>query len=53
MTYTTEEDPFQLAWDGDVGENDKVCPIFGIPKIQNFVHNRLQKNCKIKYNRLK
>ena len=38
MTDFTEYDN---TWDGDVGENDKVCPIFGIPKIQNMVHNGL------------
>lgn len=42
----------QYSWDVDVGVNG-VCPIFGIPIIQNMVHNGLQKHCKFKYNRLK
>lgn len=44
--------PSQYSWDVDVGVNG-VCPIFGIPIIQNMVHNGLQKHCKYKYNRLK
>lgn len=42
----------QYPWDVEVGVNG-VCPIFGIPIIQNMVHNGLQKHCKVKYNRLK
>ena len=39
--------------DVDIGINGSgICPIFGIPIIQNNVVNGLQKNCKIKYNRL-
>ena len=42
----------QYSGDVDVGV-DGVCPIFGIPIIQNMVHNGLHKHCKFKYNRLK
>ena len=44
--------PAQYFSDVDVGVNG-VCPIFGIPIIQNMVHNGLQKHCKYKYNRRK
>ena len=50
--YLSGQFAAQYSWDVDVGVNG-VCPIFGIPIIQNMVHNGLQKHCKYKYNRLK